>query len=255
MQGNTESDYLLFVDDRAIAVIEAKREENPLGEDVQLQAEDYACHPQDWYGLWFPDQIPLVYLANGKKIYFKNTLHPDSDYVELSEMHTPKKMLQLIGQVSEYGALPRLDKRGLRDCQYRAETEFEKAIKSGQKKSLAILATGSGKTYLACLASYRLLNYTPARRILFLVDRNNLARQAGVRYPADLCEEGRIKMKQIKNAEYEEFQKYLHDKNNGRILTPDGLRFICQANDYDPEKIGRHMLEVMARQQSDQTRI
>ena len=48
-------------------------------------------------------------------------------------------------------------------------------------------------------------------------------------------------MKQIKNAEYEEFQKYPHDKNNGRILTPDGLWFICQANDYDPEKIGRHV--------------
>ena len=92
-------------------------------------------------------------------------------------MHSPKKMLQLIGQVSEYGALPRLDKRGLRDCQYRAETEFEKSIKSGKKKSLAVLATGSGKTYLACLASYRLLNYTPAKKVLFLVDRNNLARQ------------------------------------------------------------------------------
>ena len=104
-------------------------------------------------------------------------LKPESDYVELSEMHSPKKMLQLIGQVSEYGALPRLDKRGLRDCQYRAETEFEKSIKSGKKKSLAVLATGSGKTYLACLASYRLLNYTPAKKVLFLVDRNNLARQ------------------------------------------------------------------------------
>ena len=177
MLGNTESDYLLFVDDKAIAVVEAKREENPLGEDVQAQAEDYACNPQSWYGLWFPNQIPLVYLANGKKIYFKNMLQPNSDYVELTEMHSPKKMLQLIGQVSEFGALPRLDKRGLRDCQYRAETEFEKSIKAGNKKSLAVLATGSGKTYLACLASYRLLNYTPARRILFLVDRNNLARQ------------------------------------------------------------------------------
>lgn len=177
MQGNTESDYLLFVDDKAIAVVEAKREENSLGEDVQQQAEDYACNPQDWYGLWFPNQIPLVYLANGKKIFFKNMMKPDSEYVELSEMHSPKKMLQLIGQVSEFGALPRLDKRGLRDCQYRAETEFEKSLKKGTKKSLAILATGSGKTYLACLASYRLLNYTPARRVLFLVDRNNLARQ------------------------------------------------------------------------------
>ena len=72
MKGNTESDYLLFVDDKAIAVVEAKREENPLGEDVQKQAEDYACHPQDWYGLWFPNQIPLIYLANGNKFYFRN---------------------------------------------------------------------------------------------------------------------------------------------------------------------------------------
>lgn len=177
MHGNTESDYLLFIEDKAIAVVEAKREENSLGEDVQQQAEYYACNPQNWYGLWFPNQIPLVYLANGKKIYFKNMLQPNSDYVELTEMHSPKKMLQMTGQVSEYGALPRLEKRGLRDCQYRAETEFEKSIKEGEKRSLAILATGSGKTYLACLASYRLLNYTPTKKILFLVDRNNLARQ------------------------------------------------------------------------------
>ena len=32
-------------------------------------------------------------------------------------------------------------------------------------------------------------------------------------------------MKQISNKEYEEFQKYKSDKLNGRILTPDGLRF------------------------------
>ena len=69
MQGNTESDYLLFVDEKAIAVVEAKREENPLGEDVQKQAEEYARNPLSWYGLWTDDQIPLVYLANGKKIY------------------------------------------------------------------------------------------------------------------------------------------------------------------------------------------
>lgn len=178
MQGNTESDYLLFVDGKAIAVVEAKREENPLGEDVRAQAEDYAAHPQDWYGLWFPGRIPLVYLANGNTILFKNLLQPDGDYTELPEMHSPKKMLQLIGRSSEFGALPRLDRRGLRDCQFRAETGFESALKAGRKKSLAVLATGSGKTYLACLAAYRLLNYTPVKRILFLADRNNLARQA-----------------------------------------------------------------------------
>lgn len=177
MVGNTESDYLLFIEGKAIAVVEAKREENPLGDEVKEQAEDYAVSPQSWYALWFENLIPLVYMANGNKIYFKNMLVPDSEYEELSQMHSPKKMLQIVGKKSEYGTLPLLEKRGLRDCQYKAETKFEESLKLGKKKNLAILATGSGKTYLACLASYRLLNYTPTKRILFLVDRNNLARQ------------------------------------------------------------------------------
>lgn len=79
--------------------------------------------------------IPLVYLANGSKIYFKNLLSPETDYIELTEMHSPKKMLQLIHQISAYGALPCLEKRGLRDCQYRAEMEFENAIKNGKRKA------------------------------------------------------------------------------------------------------------------------
>lgn len=178
MQGNKESDYLLFVDDKAIAVVEAKKEKNSLGDMVAAQAETYSKNPQSWYPLWFNGKIPLVYLANGNKIYFKNMLtDPDGDYIELSEMHSPKKMLQIIGKKSEYGALPRIEERGLRDCQYNAEIAFEKTLKAGQKKALAVLATGSGKTYLACLATYRLLNYTSTKRVLFLVDRNNLARQ------------------------------------------------------------------------------
>ena len=177
MQGNKESDYLLFIDNKAIAVVEAKKEDNPLGEDVAKQAEGYAIHPQSWYGLWFDNCIPLVYMANGNKIYFKNMLVADGEYEELSEMHSPKKMLQLVGRTSEYGMLPKLEKRGLRDCQYEAEIELEKSYKAGNRKNLAVLATGSGKTYLACLASYRLLNYTSVKRILFLVDRNNLAKQ------------------------------------------------------------------------------
>ena len=178
MHGNKESDYLLFIDDKAIAVVEAKKEENSLGDIVATQAEAYSKEPQSWYPLWFDGQIPLVYLANGNKIFFKNMIaDPDGNYIELTEMHSPKKMLQIIGKKTEYGALPRIDQRGLRDCQYNAEVAFENALKAGQKKSLAVLSTGSGKTYLACLAAYRLLNYTPTKRVLFLVDRNNLARQ------------------------------------------------------------------------------
>ena len=177
MVGNAESDYLLFVDNKAIAVVEAKREENSLGDIVAEQAENYSKSPRNWYGLWFDGCIPLVYLANGKKIYFKNMLNPDSEYIEINKMHSPKKMLNLIEKNSLYGALPRIERKGLRDCQYRAEIELENSLRNGKRKALAILATGSGKTYLACLASYRLLNYTPVNRVLFLVDRNNLAKQ------------------------------------------------------------------------------
>ena len=112
MQGGKESDYLLFVDNKAIAVVEAKKESDSLGPKVASQAEHYAKTPQNWYGLWFQGLIPLVYLANGNKIYFKNMLtDPDGDYVELAEMKSPKKMLQLMGKKSEYGALPRIDKK------------------------------------------------------------------------------------------------------------------------------------------------
>ena len=194
MGGNTESDYLLFIDGKAIAVVEAKREENSLGDEVKKQAEDYAVSPQDWYGVWFEKLIPLVYMANGNKIYFKNMLVENSDYEELSQMHSPKKMLQIIGKKSEYGALPLIEKRGLRACQYRAEVKFEESLKMGNKKNLAVLATGSGKTYLACLAAYRLLNYTSTKRILFLVDRNNLARQTESEFSVFDRTEGQQKM-------------------------------------------------------------
>ena len=177
MHDSTESDYLLFIDNKAIAIIEAKRKENNLGEIVIRQAEDYAYNPRSFYGFWYQNFIPLVYLANGEKILFKNLLEFDSKYEELEEFHTPKQMLELIGKQSTYGSLPRIGKEGLRDCQYKAETAFENSLINGKKKALAMLATGSGKTYLACLASYRLLNYTPVDRVLFLVDRNNLAKQ------------------------------------------------------------------------------
>ena len=67
-QGNKESDYLFFVENKAIAVLEAKKADNPLGTDVESQAENYAKTPLAWYGLWKDDIIPLVYISNGEKI-------------------------------------------------------------------------------------------------------------------------------------------------------------------------------------------
>lgn len=54
-------------------------------------------------------------------------------------------------------------------------------------------------------------------------------------------------MKQITNKEYEEFPKYKEDKLYGRVLTSDGLRFICAAENYEPEAIGKRMLEVLTK--------
>lgn len=152
MQGGKESDYLLFIDNKAIAVIEAKKAENSLGIDVAKQAENYAITPENWYGTWFDNLIPLVYLANGKKILFKNMLtDPDGDYIELTEMHSPKKMLHFIEMKSEYGALPRIEEKGLRNCQYEAEVNFENSIRKGRKKHLLYLLPVRAKHILLAL--------------------------------------------------------------------------------------------------------
>ena len=47
----------------------------------------------------------------------------------------------------------------------------------GRPRALIQMATGSGKTFTACNLVYRLIKYAGAKRVLFLVDRNNLGRQ------------------------------------------------------------------------------
>jgi type I restriction enzyme R subunit len=93
-------------------------------------------------------------------------------------MHTPREMVKIAGVEDECAGLPYLSPRGLRKCQYNAITQLEKSFAHGEKRALMVLATGAGKTFTACMASYRLLSYTSAKRILFLVDRNNLGKQA-----------------------------------------------------------------------------
>ena len=52
-------------------------------------------------------------------------------------------------------------------------------------------------------------------------------------------------MKQITNKEYAEWQRYRAEKEKSHVLMPDTVRFICEANGMDPEKIGRHFLELL----------
>ena len=177
LKGNLEADYLLFLEGKAIGVLEAKKESVSLDDIVANQAENYTHKLLPMYQYW-ENPLPLIYLSNGKELLFKNAKVPGSIYQKIDAMHTPKEMVKLAGINSFFAGLPTLDPKGLRDCQYEAITNLEASFRNSQRKALIVLATGAGKTFTACLAAYRFLAYTPARRVLFLVDRNNLGKQA-----------------------------------------------------------------------------
>ena len=60
-------------------------------------------------------------------------------------------------------------------------------------------------------------------------------------------------MKQLTNKDYEEYRAFLKNRSQGRILTPDGLRFICELYNYNPTKIGQHFLEMLPLLADDNT--
>ena len=62
----------------------------------------------------------------------------------------------------------------------------------------------------------------------------------------------KVLMEKLSKKEIEDYRQLCRDRMSGRILTPDGLRFICEANHYDPEAIGKQMLEVLARFQNSE---
>lgn len=180
LRGNLEADYLLFIDGRAVGVLEAKRRETPLDDKVYQQALNYTHMVPSWVPA-FVTPLPLIYLSNGETLLFKDT-RTDDDPVELKSMHTPKQIAKMLRLQGEFAGLPALRQRfgklELRDCQMEAIRELELSFRNGERRALINIATGAGKTFTACLASYRMLNYTKMKRILFLVDRNNLGEQA-----------------------------------------------------------------------------
>ena len=54
---------------------------------------------------------------------------------------------------------------------------LEQSLRDNRPRSLVQMATGSGKTLLAIVLSYRLIKFAGAKRVLFLVDRGNLGKQ------------------------------------------------------------------------------
>ena len=175
LRGGKEADYLLFINGKAVGVLEAKKASTDVSSDKVIgQAEGYT-HKLTKYYQFYSNPLPIVYVSNGLVTLFRAQ---DGSYIPVGGIHTPKEICKMLGIEDEFAGLPALKKKGLRDCQYEAITELEKSFRSGQNRAFMVLATGAGKTYTACMASYRFLSYTPMRRVLFLVDRNNLGKQA-----------------------------------------------------------------------------
>lgn len=74
--------------------------------------------------------------------------------------------------------MPPLDTTGLWRPQIEAITHLEQSFAEAKPRALIQMATGSGKTFTAVCAIYRLIKFGKARRVLFLVDRTNLGKQA-----------------------------------------------------------------------------
>ena len=178
LKGNLEADYFLFINGKAIGVLEAKKEEiDPFSNNVCEQAVLYAKSVPHIYQA-YQKPLPFIFTSNGKELFFCDFREQKQSFKQIMAIPTPYELVKQLGISDYFAGLPSLQKKGLRDCQYEAVTELEKSFRSGQNRALMVLATGAGKTYTACLAAYRLLSYTPMRRVLFLVDRNNLGKQA-----------------------------------------------------------------------------
>ena len=118
MEGNLEADYMLFLNGKAIAVLEAKKGESKLGDDVKAQAENYTriLPPSNQY--WF-NPIPFVFISNGETMLFKDMRNPDNPYINLGKMYSPKEIVERAGIEDEYAklpAVPPVGPKGLREC-------------------------------------------------------------------------------------------------------------------------------------------
>ncbi|HMO73160.1 MAG TPA: type I restriction-modification enzyme R subunit C-terminal domain-containing protein [Paracoccaceae bacterium] len=172
-------DYLLFVDGKAAGVIEAKKAGVTLS-GVAEQSEKYMGKLPDHLARW-ADTLRFDYESTGDETFFRDMRDPKPRSRRLFAFHQPETLLAWLKDDAtlrqRVQTLPELDRRGLRDCQIDAVTELEKSLAADRPRALIQLATGAGKTFTACTFSYRLIRHGGAKRILFLVDRNNLGDQ------------------------------------------------------------------------------
>ncbi len=172
-------DYLLFVDRKACGVIEAKPEGVTLS-GVAEQASRYQHQLPAHLSAW-SDPLRFDYEASGAEILFSDRADPSQRSRYLFGFHRPETLLEWLSSGSSLRArltaLPPLVTEGLRECQIEAVTALEQSLADGKPRALVQMTMGAGKTFTAATQAYRLLAHAGAKRILFLVDRNNLGKQ------------------------------------------------------------------------------
>ncbi|MEO1259859.1 MAG: type I restriction-modification enzyme R subunit C-terminal domain-containing protein [Bacteroidota bacterium] len=174
------ADYALFVNGKAIGVIEAKKEEE--GERItvhEIQTERYAHSQLKWVKNNEP--LPFLYESTGTITQFTDIRDPKPRSRRIFSFHRPEQLQSWFKQEntlrSRLQQFPKLNEDGLRKCQIKAIKNLEVSFGENRPRALIQMATGAGKTFTAITAVYRLLKFADAKRILFLVDTKNLGKQ------------------------------------------------------------------------------
>ena len=183
------ADYLLYVDRRLCGVIEAKPAGTALA-GVHWQTSRYAegvPTEQQLSAFLARGTLPFLFEASGTETMFTNGLDPDPTARRLFAFPRPETLSRWIREAESDSAaptwrgkvrqMPSLDGYDMRPASARSVLAIEESMASGKPRSLVQMATGAGKTRMAVAECYRLLKFGGVHRILFLVDRNNLADQ------------------------------------------------------------------------------
>lgn len=181
--GQLKADYILIYKNRKLAVIEAKSDQQEVGEGV-AQAKQYATKLN----------LAYTFAANGNEIYEICLAHGKEHESLVSSFPTPDELWnKTFGDSNEwqakFNAVPFEDVNGTKQARYYQEIAVNKvmeAVANNKQRILLTLATGTGKTFIAFQIAWKLFQSrwnlrkdgkrTP--RILFLADRNILANQA-----------------------------------------------------------------------------
>lgn len=162
------ADYLLFVDGKALGVVEAKKVGVPLS-GVEAQSARYAVGLKPPMQAWRPEMLlPFRYESTGVETYFTNGLDPEPRARRVFAFHRPETLAAwaqapdtLRGRLRQMSPL-RHDR--LWGPQVKAICNLEQSLAQDRPRALIQMATGSGKTYTAVNFIYR----QAAHRILRL---------------------------------------------------------------------------------------